>query len=215
MSQTYVLLVRHGEAVGNREGRLIGQTDAGLSEFGRRQAEAVGDRLSALPITRIISSDLPRTLQTAEPLAGHLQLAIEREPRLREISNGEWEGLMPEEVESRWPDLWKRYGTGEDVSRPGGECWADVGKRSVAAIADLSDFEDRLIAVFTHGGPIAQILRWATGLRYDTHVYTGPMGAMANTGISTISLPQVRLLGYNDVGHLAGLARHPETPFFG
>lgn len=215
MSQTYALLVRHGEAVGNREGRLIGQTDAPLSDFGHRQAAAVGQRLSALPITRIISSDLPRTLQTAEPLAGHLQIDIEHEPRLREISNGEWEGLMPDEVEARWPELWKQYGTGEDVARPGGESWADVGRRSVAAMKDLGDTTDRLIAVFTHGGPIAQILRWATGLRYDTHVYTGPMGAMANTGISTVSLPEVRLLGYNDVGHLAGLARHPDTPFFG
>ena len=215
MSQTFALIVRHGEAEGNREGRLIGQTDAPLSDFGHRQAAAVGARLSSLPITRIISSDLPRTMQTAEPLAKLLQIEIEREPQLREIANGEWEGRMPEEVEAGWPDLWKRYGAGEDVSRPGGESWADVGRRAVAAIEGLADTEDRLIAVFTHGGPLAQILRWATGLPYDTHVYTGPMGAMANTGISTISMPQVRLLGYNDVGHLAGLVRHPDTPFFG
>ncbi len=215
MSTTFALLIRHGEAEGNREGRLIGQTNAPLSELGHRQAAAVGARLSTLPITRIISSDLPRTMQTAAPLAGLLQLDIEPEPGLREIANGEWEGRMPTEVEARWPDLWKRYGAGEDVSRPGGESWADVGRRSVAAVQSLADTGDRMIAVFTHGGPIAQILRWATGLPHDTHVYTGPMGAMANTGISTISLPEVRLLGYNDVGHLAGLLRHPDTPFFG
>ena len=215
MSQTFALIVRHGEAEGNREGRLIGQTDAPLSDFGHRQAAAVCARLSSLPITRIISSDLPRTMQTAEPLAKLLQVEVERETQLREIANGEWEGRMPEEVEAGWPDLWMRYRAGEDVTRPGGESWADVGQRAVAAIEALANTEDRLIAVFTHGGPIAQILRWATGLPYDTHVYTGPMGAMANTGISTISMPEVRLLGYNDVGLLAGLARHPDTSFFG
>ena len=94
-------------------------------------------------------------------------------------------------------------------------CLVDVGRRSVTAVQELARDEDQLIAVFAHGGPIMQILRWAVGLPHDTHVYTGPMGAMANTGISTIALPEVRLLGYNDVGHLTGLARHPETPFFG
>ncbi len=215
MSTTFVLLVRHGEAVGNREGRLIGQTDAPLSELGHQQAAAVGARLSALPIGRIISSDLPRTMQTAEPLAGRLDLEVETDPRLREIANGAWEGRMPDEVEAEWPDLWKRYRADEDVTRPGGESWAEVGRRSVAAIREIPAAEDNLVVVFTHGGPIIQILRWAIGLPHDTHVYTGPMGAMANTGVSTISLPEPRLLGYNDVGHLTGLVRHPEYPFFG
>lgn len=215
MTVTYVLLVRHGEAEGNREGRLIGQTDAPLSEFGRRQAAAVATRLSELPINRVVASDLPRTVQTAQPLADSLKLEIEKEPRLREIANGEWEGRMPDDVEARWPDLWNRYRSGEDISRPGGESWGDVGRRSVAAFQELAGDEDQLIAVIAHGGPIIQILRWAVGLPHDTHVYTGPLGAMANTGISTIALPEVRLLGYNDVGHLTGLTRHPETPFFG
>lgn len=208
-----MLLIRHGEAEGNREGRLIGQTDAPLSEFGRSQADAVAARLASLPISRIISSDLPRAIQTAQPLATHLQAQVEVEPRLREISNGAWEGRMPDDVEAHWPDLWRRYRAGEDVVRPDGESWADVGRRAVAAISELSN--DRLIAVFTHGGPIIQILRWAVDIPHDTHVYTGPMGAMANTSISTISLPDVRLLGYNDVGHLGRFTRHAELPFFG
>ena len=215
MTDTYLLIVRHGEAVGNREGRLIGQTDAPLSEWGQRQAAAVGTRLSALPIERIISSDLPRAMQTAAPLADKLQVQVEAEPGIREIDNGEWEGMMPTEVEGNWPDLWSRYLTGEDVQRPGGESWADVGRRAVRAVERLTESEQQLIAVFTHGGPIIQVLRWAVGLPYDTHVYTGPMGAMANTGISTIGLPGPKLLGYNDVGHLADLARRPHLPFFG
>lgn len=215
MSTTYILLVRHGEAVGNLEGRLIGQTDAPLSDFGRRQAEAVGARLARLPITRIVSSDLPRTMETAAPLSRNLQLDVEPEPGIREIDNGDWEGMMPEDVEARWPDLWRSYKAGEDVDRPNGESWADVGRRSVASIQTLPKQGDRLIAVFTHGGPIIQILRWAAGIPFERNVYTGPMGAMANTGISTIALPDRLLLGYNDVGHLEGLARRPKYPFFG
>lgn len=211
----YVLLIRHGEADGNREGRLIGQTKAPLSDWGRRQAEAVARRLADLPIDRIIASDLPRTMQTAEPLAGLLRQEIIREPRFREIDNGEWEGRMPDDVEAGWPDLWHRYQQGEDVLRPGGESWADVGRRSVAAAQELAEHDGRLLAVFTHGGPIIQILRWTVGIPYDTNVYTGPMGAMANTGISTFALPGPLLLSYNDVGHLAGLARHPDLPFYG
>jgi probable phosphoglycerate mutase len=217
IDRSIFLLIRHGEAEGNAERRFIGQTPVPLSELGERQASAVADRLASWPITRIISSDIPRALQTAEYLARATGLAVETEPGLREIANGEWSGLLPGQIAERWPDLWARYRAGEDVQRPGGERWADVGRRAVAAIDRIAGdtAPGEMIGVFSHGGPIMQILRWAVGRSPENHLYTGPFAALANTSISAVALPDPRVLGVNDIGHLDGLVRHPQLPFLG
>ena len=98
---TKLLVIRHGHAQGNAEHRFIGQTDVPLDDLGRLQARALAGRLQRPPIDRIVSSDLSRAIDTITPLAQALDLPIERDPRLREISNGEWSGLLPEEISAR------------------------------------------------------------------------------------------------------------------
>ncbi len=216
MAVTY-LLIRHGEADGNREHRFIGQTDVPLSDLGRAQAEAVADRLADRPIDAIISSHLQRAWNTVAPLADRLDLTVEENRGLVEIANGEWNGLLPSEVEARWPELWQRYrgGEGEDVRRPGGERWADVQARAIAAIQeDAANRQDGdVVAVGTHGGPTLGLVLWATGVSLDRGLFTGPFLPVSNGSITTLEMPEVRLSGYNDTGHLGDLARRTLTPF--
>src|SRR5690606_28850693 len=110
-----LVLVLHAEAAGNPEHRFIGQTDVALTGRGRRRAEAVGLRLRSVPVDRVVSSDLMRAADTAAAIAGVLDRTVELEPRLREIHNGEWAGLTPEEILAGWPDMFTRYRGGEDV----------------------------------------------------------------------------------------------------
>ena len=118
MSRPNVLILRHAEAEGNAERRFIGQTDVGLSPLGLRQAEVLTRRLRTMPITRIVSSDLQRCLDTVSGLAESLEIEIEPDQRWREIANGQWGGLVADEIARRWPDAWQRYRSGEDVDRP-------------------------------------------------------------------------------------------------
>ncbi|MBS0410216.1 MAG: histidine phosphatase family protein, partial [Proteobacteria bacterium] len=62
-----IYLIRHGQTEFNRERRYQGRCDSPLTEVGRRQAHAVGVRLSELGVTdfRLVSSPLGRTLETA------------------------------------------------------------------------------------------------------------------------------------------------------
>ena len=206
MSRPTVLLIRHAEAEGNAERRFIGQQDVALSRLGLRQAEALTRRLRLLPITRIVSSDLQRCLNTVEGSAAELGLDVTTDPRWREIANGQWGGLVGEEIAQRWPEAWQRYRDGEDVVRPDGEQWADVRKRVVAAFEELAAglTDQDVVVVSTHGGPAALLAMWATGL--SGTAFGGPFGPLANASITTLSLPGPRLLGINDVGHLpAGL----------
>ena len=201
---TRLLIVRHGEAEGNREHRFIGQSDVPLTETGRAQSAALTKRLLGVGISRIFCSDLRRVTETIYPLAEMIGIAIEADARLREIANGEWADMVAADVAAGWPDLWARYQDGEDVDRPGGENWTSVQTRAVAAIEDIIKTcqEDDVVLVGTHAGPALGILRWATGLEPRGNVFNGPFGALHNTSISTISLPGPRLHTVNDTGHL-------------
>lgn len=199
-----IVLVRHGEAEGNRHHRLIGWSDVGLTAVGHEQAALVARRLRATDVTRIVASDLRRTMQTAEPLVRTLHVTAHPEPRLREIDNGAWTGFSPEQVASKWPELWQRYVDGEDVPRPDGERWADVRRRVVSAIEDYLA-EDGTTVIFTHGGPVVISAAWASGVQMEGNVFKGAIGPAENTSLCTI-VSGPRLVGYNDVGHLGAIA---------
>ena len=200
-----LLLVRHGEAVGNREHRFIGQSDVPLTAAGRDQVARLTDRLAGVGITQVVSSDLQRASDTVAPTAERLGLPMRLDKRLREIANGEWADLVASEVAARWPDLWERYRDGEDVDRPGGECWGNVQERAVEAVEELVDGvgDGETVLIGTHAGPALGILRWAVGLPRSGNVWRGPFGQLYNTSISTISVPGPRLHTVNDTGHLA------------
>jgi len=90
---TTLLLVRHGETDWNADGRLQGQTDRPLSDFGRRQARQLADELAGEELEAIYASDLSRARETAEIIGDRLGLATVLDPDLREKDWGTWEGL--------------------------------------------------------------------------------------------------------------------------
>lgn len=202
-----LLLIRHGRAEGNGQHRFLGWLDAPLDPAGREQARLLAARLAGSGVTRIVTSDLARAAATAAPLAGLLGIDPEPDPALREIANGEWTGLTPDEIRAGWPELFAEYVGGTDVLRPGGERWAMVGERVVGALRRLAEGDAGVTAVFTHAGPVLLGAAWALGLTLPGNVFRGPLAAPENTSVTTIAVPGPTLLGYNDVGHLAGLPR--------
>ncbi len=199
-----VIMVRHGEAEGNSHHRLIGWSEVGLTEEGHLQARLVADRLAHAPIERIVSSDLRRTVETATPLAEALGMEPDLDPRFREIDNGDWTGLTPEEVFDGWTELWQRYLDGHDVDRPGGERWSDVRARVISGLEELLS-NDGVTVVFSHGGPLVIAAAWASGVKVTGNVFKGPLASAENASLCTI-VPGPRLLGYNDIGHLRPMA---------
>ena len=89
MLSARILLVRHGQSTHNAQARLQGQADPPLSDAGRAEAELLRPALPAFETDRVVTSDLQRAAQTAA-LLGYPD--ARREPRLREIDVGEWEG---------------------------------------------------------------------------------------------------------------------------
>lgn len=199
-----LLVVRHGRADGNVRHRFLGWSDVALDPHGTAEAEALAVRLRVAGATRIVTSDIARTVETADIVARRTGLPIEADPRVREINNGAWTFLLPTEIAEGWPELWAGYVSGSDVPRPQGERWAEVTVRIVAAFSDLLARPETSIVV-THGGPIIIGAAWALGITLPGNIFQGPLALPANGSVTTIA-PGPKLVGYNDIGHLGGIA---------
>jgi broad specificity phosphatase PhoE len=148
---TTILLARHGETDWNRERRWQGHADQPLNETGRRQAEALAERLAAAPPEAIWSSDLARARETAEIVGRRLGLPISVDARLREVDVGEWSGLTAGEVEERFPaGLRRRLEGGAGWEH--GELYEEMAERVLAAIHEIAGRGPERVLVVSHGG---------------------------------------------------------------
>ncbi len=158
-----IYLLRHGEIQGTSEKRFIGQIDIPLNERGVEQAENWKKELSGLVIHKIYSSDLARCMDTARIIAGE-QKAIHFSEKLREISLGEWEGLLREDVKKSYPTEWEKRGLDFSYRPPGGESFYDLKERVVPFFEEIAASNHRNIIIITHGGVIRVILCHILGM---------------------------------------------------
>ena len=137
---TSTLLLRHGETPLSTERRFAGRGDIPLTEAGLAQADAAAARLAARGnIDVIVTSPLLRARQTAEAVARATGAPLEVSDDLAETDFGKWEGMTFAEIQERWPDELTAWLASVDVAPPGGESFAAVTRRVVAAL-------DRLLA---------------------------------------------------------------------
>lgn len=161
-----VFLVRHGETEWNVLRRLQGQSNSPLTENGIRQAEQVAERVKSEGITHIISSDLGRTLETAEIIAKACDCPIILEPRLRELNMGILEqrdigSLTPEE------EIWRQSiidGT-EGGRIPQGESMEELATRMFAALESCRELpEGSRPLLVSHGIALGCLISKVLGL---------------------------------------------------
>lgn len=87
-----IYLMRHGETDWNRIGRLQGQSDIPLNEFGIELAVKTAEGLKDVKFDAAFSSPLQRALVTARTVIGGRAVALETDERLKEIYFGSGEG---------------------------------------------------------------------------------------------------------------------------
>ena len=93
-----IYVVRHGETLWNKDGRLQGATDIELSENGREVARKTGEALKDIIIDKIYSSPLIRAYETACLIRGERNIDIICDDRLREVCFGKLEGQRMEDM---------------------------------------------------------------------------------------------------------------------
>lgn len=147
-----MILLRHGQSEFNLHftatRRDPGIPDPGLTELGRRQAEAAAEALAGERIRRIICSPYTRALQTAAPLARRLDVPVIVSPTVRERYAFSCDiGTPRTELALRWPGI--DFSTLEEVWWPPiAETDAQTEARAAlfrAEMAALPDWQDTLV----------------------------------------------------------------------
>ncbi|HEX8719330.1 MAG TPA: histidine phosphatase family protein [Pyrinomonadaceae bacterium] len=209
METTRVLLVRHGQSQGNAERRFGGHSQTPLSALGRVQAEATALALAREGVTAVYSSDLPRALQTAGPLARAAGLEVRATAALRERSVGLMEGLTFEEAAAAHPAEYAAL-LRRDFEHvlAGGESYRQLLNRAAAEL-DRAVREHRggTLALFSHTGTICILALHLMGA-LDAPALRPVWLSSSNCGVTRFSLDHgglVRLTAANDTRHLAGL----------
>ena len=162
---TRFVLLRHGQAEGNRELRYLGATDAPLTELGHEQARRLAVALQPFALAAIYSSPLARARDTARALAEIRGLPVTIRNDLREMDFGAWEGRTRASVLAEYSDLLADWETSAEVAPPGGESLVAVVARVVAcADALAAAHPGQTVALVSHVGPIKALVCAALGL---------------------------------------------------
>jgi 2,3-bisphosphoglycerate-dependent phosphoglycerate mutase len=197
-------LVRHGETTYNAEHRIQGQSDAPLSESGRRQSRAVADALAECSIDAVYASPLRRALDTARDTADRHKLPVQTDARLMELNAGVFEGHLRSELADVYPEELARWLGGEaDFTIPGGESRQQLRQRGCDAIRSIAAGPYRQVAVVAHGGLLTVVLRALLNMQEPL-----PPFALANGSITRVSVDdrgRFSLLGLNETEHLVGI----------
>ena len=162
----HFFIIRHGETEYNKLRLLQGRgIDVSLNKKGRLQALAVSKVLESYPITRIVTSSLIRTKQTAAPFAQRTQTEIESWSEFDEMSFGNFEGKPFFDVIKHLKELQEVWSNGQiDVEVPGGESPEEVYERAATKLIEIAESSaETHIAVFIHGRLIRILLSGILG----------------------------------------------------
>jgi 2,3-bisphosphoglycerate-dependent phosphoglycerate mutase len=149
---TRVFVLRHGESAAPDVFHGA-ESDVGLSERGRTQAEAVAAVLAAHAPAAVVSSAMRRARDTAAPVALACGLPVLVEPLLHERRVGALGGTPFGTSDGLWPDTLRRWVSGEtSFAPPGSESFDDVRDRVLPVWERLTrTYAGRCLVVVAHG----------------------------------------------------------------
>ena len=210
MSSTRLVLVRHGESRATVE-RFVGgpRSCTGLTDHGRRQAEALRNRLSAghdVEATALFASNFPRALETANiiaPAVGSLPVSVdsgwgEHDP------GPDCDGMTYDEFIERF-GVPRWDGDPHDVVYPGGETISQFHDRVMETLRrTVRQHEGGTIVIACHAGVIDAVMRQTLHMhqtgKFELHTQNTSL-----TELFHVQGSKWRLVRYNDSSHLNGL----------
>jgi broad specificity phosphatase PhoE len=145
-----IVFETHSTSVDNERGIATGWLHGELSETGKVNARALGERRRDAGIAAVFTSDLRRAVETAEIAFGGSGIPVFEDTRLRECNYGELNGMPTARLEAE-------RSCRIDVPYPGGESYRDVVERMRPFLDDLAaEHDGKRVVVIGHSAT-----RWA------------------------------------------------------
>lgn len=188
-----IFFVRHGKDDENFRG---GWSSLGLVPEGIEQVKQLAVRLrkkkEEYDITKIVSSDLPRAVETAEILAEELELPMITDERLREADNGSLAGMPNEEALVKYPGLFWSMLEPE-------ECYPNGESPNQFFVRIKTWFESFLeeyryfggnVLVITHGGVINVVYHLVRNMEWSNRKKPVPV---ANCSVHVLDVERMEM----------------------
>jgi broad specificity phosphatase PhoE len=173
MLMRHLVFIRHGEselnAVNRHTRTYCGQFETPLTDFGRQQARAAGEKVAErayLSPRAAVSSPLKRAEETLSLVLSRLPADVQLlppSPGLLERSHGQFEGLAESDVFRDYPHYrehpdYCHFMNHFGQCAPGGETLASVTDRAWSAVLELTRATTGDIIIVSHFNPIRCIL---------------------------------------------------------
>lgn len=179
-----IITVRHTESEHHVKNFSGGVSYWNLTALGKDQAFKVGKWLSeneSLEDFKMLSSDLPRTFQTAQEICKWVPLTIETTERLREIDLGEGNGIPYDEYDkliSPKPEIYDPNHRSFPHAENDTELWA----RMKSFYNSILESDENDFILVSHGGALLFLHLVITGKTLDdirNDYYFGKAGAIS------------------------------------
>ncbi len=181
--------VRHGRTVWNLEGRFQGASgDSPLLPESVDILKQLGQYLKEVPFDTIYSSDLPRTVKSAEIIQSQLQkpCSLESIPDLREWQLGKLEGLKIATLNAIYPQQIKAFRSNLaqfDTKMFEAESLYSTTQRTIRFIKSLKGSPAENILIVGHGANLTASLRTLLGYK-EAHLRKE--GGLANASLTVL-----------------------------
>lgn len=163
-----VILIRHPQTVANEKKIIYGALDYPYTERGEQQFEYVCNYLKEIgnrdgndkQVSVLFSSPSLRTSRLADGIGQVLGLNNQVDSNLAEMNFGIFEGLTMQEAQEKFPDAYHNFRYNFDTTTiPEGEAYPEfISRINDFLIKNISDNEDLLLIIVTHGAVVREIL---------------------------------------------------------
>lgn len=198
----FLHLLNQPESTWIREDRCEGVSDTSLSSLGKKQTVIAGLSLTTQNINQITVGTLHRTVQAGKLLIKIFPLKLKRDKRLIDINFGIWQGKFPEEIETRFPDIYKIWKSDpEKAIIPDGETLQSVKDRIQSFLSDHQSDQlfDQHIILVSHDIIIRIILTLIEGKKLNK-IWSYQLDPASLTKVAIY--PEKKVIEINNIEHL-------------
>ena len=147
-----LILVRHGVTLWNETHKFQGFSDIELSSKGRSQAQSLAKSLKREALAAIYTSPLIRARETAKQIACYHDCPVIVDEGLRELNQGQLEGLTIEDLRKGYPEFLKNWIQEPELTQlPQGESLGELQHRAWASIERIiGKYPEGTVVVVAH-----------------------------------------------------------------
>lgn len=170
-------LIRHGETDFNKKRFFYGKADVSINETGKEQASNILQLLKGRDISRIYTSQLKRTQETATIIfPDQIPKAYKA---LNERDFGLWEGRTANEIQAAFPLVWEEWLESPfDVTPSKAEPFQKFKDRVQSIVEEIRETDDDEIAIVGHLGVLRLIYQFLVDPEADFWSIDIPQGTV-------------------------------------